>query len=36
VSFLDRYPYTKTAGELRAVGRQIFQPAGRQLMLQYV
>ena len=36
VSYLDRYPYTKTAGELRAAGRQIFQPAGRQLMLQYV
>jgi MinD-like ATPase involved in chromosome partitioning or flagellar assembly len=36
VSFLDRYPYTKTAGELRAAGRQIFQPTGRQLILQYM
>lgn len=36
VSFLDRYPYTKTAGELRAASRQIFQPTGRQLMLQCV
>ncbi len=36
VAFLERYPYTKTACDLREVGKQIAQSAGKQLMLQYV
>ena len=36
VFFLERYPYTKTACDLRDVGRQIVQPAGKQLMFQYM
>ena len=36
VSFLDRYPSTKTASDLHAVGKQIVQNAGQQLMFQYV
>ena len=34
--FLDRYPYTKTACDLRELGRQIAQPEGKQLMLRNV
>jgi len=34
--FLERYPYTKTAGDLREVGRQIVQDTGKQLMFQYM
>jgi flagellar biosynthesis protein FlhG len=36
VPFLVRYPYTKTACDLREVGKQIAQSAGKQLMLQYI
>jgi len=36
VNFLDRYPYTKTASDLRGVSKQIVQPAGKQLMFQYM
>ena len=36
VSFLERYPYTKTASDLRDLGRQIAQSAGKQLMFQYM
>lgn len=36
VTFLARYSYTKTACDLRALGKQIVQPAARQLKLQYV
>jgi len=36
VNFLDRYPYTKTAGDLRNVSKQIVQPGGEQLMFQYM
>lgn len=35
-SFVDRYPYTKTASDLREVGRQIVESAGKQLMLHNV
>jgi flagellar biosynthesis protein FlhG len=36
MSFLERYPYTKAAGDLRELGRQIVQSAGKQLMLRYM
>jgi MinD-like ATPase involved in chromosome partitioning or flagellar assembly len=36
VCFLERYPYTKTAGDLRDVGRQMVQSPGKQLMFQYM
>ncbi len=36
VCFLERYPYTKTAGDLREVGRQVAQDAGKQLIFHYV
>lgn len=36
VSFLERYPYTKTACDLRELGRQIVQSAGKQLMFRYM
>ncbi|MEN6469564.1 MAG: AAA family ATPase [Smithella sp.] len=36
VSFLDRYPCTKTASDLHAVGKQVVQNAGQQLMFQYM
>jgi len=36
VFFLERYPYTKTASDLRAVGRQIVQSTGKQLMFHYM
>lgn len=36
VSFLERYPYTKTAGDLRELGKRIVQSPGEQLMLRYV
>jgi flagellar biosynthesis protein FlhG len=36
VSFLDRYPCTKTACDLREMGKQIVQDAGKQLMFQYM
>jgi flagellar biosynthesis protein FlhG len=36
VHFLDRYSYTKTALDLRAVSKQIAQSAGRQLMFNYM
>ena len=36
VSFLDRYPCTKTACDLQAVGKQVVQNAGKQLMFQYM
>jgi flagellar biosynthesis protein FlhG len=32
VSYLERYPYTKTASDLREVGKQIVESAGKQLM----
>ncbi len=35
VAFLERYPYTKTACDLRAIGKMIAQDAGKQLMLRY-
>jgi flagellar biosynthesis protein FlhG len=35
-SFLERYPYTKTAGDLRNVGKQISHSTGRQLMFNYM
>jgi flagellar biosynthesis protein FlhG len=34
--FLERYPYTKTAGDLRKVGRHIVQDVGKQLMFHYI
>ncbi len=36
VLFLERYPYTRTACDLRDVGRQMVQPAGRQMMFNYM
>jgi flagellar biosynthesis protein FlhG len=36
VSFLERYPYTKTASDLRELGKHIVQPTGQQLMLRYM
>lgn len=36
VHFLDRYSYTKTALDLRAVSKQIAQSSGRQLMFNYM
>ena len=36
VVFLDRYAYTKTASDLRALGKEMIQPVARQMMLQYV
>ncbi len=35
VSFLDRYPYTRTAGDLRELSKQIIYSAGDQLMINY-
>jgi len=35
VSFLDRYPYTRAAGDLREVSKQIIYSAGEQLMINY-
>jgi flagellar biosynthesis protein FlhG len=35
VSFLDRYPYTRTAGDLRELSKQIIYSAGEQLMINY-
>jgi hypothetical protein len=35
VSYLERYPYTKTAGDLREVGKQIVESTGKQLMPRY-
>ncbi len=35
-AFLERYPYTKTACDLRAIGKLIAQEPGKQLMLQYM
>ncbi|MFO7568457.1 MAG: AAA family ATPase [Smithellaceae bacterium] len=34
-SFLDRYPYTKTAGDLRELSKAIVQTAGEQLLIRY-
>ncbi|MDD4240600.1 MAG: AAA family ATPase [Smithellaceae bacterium] len=36
VCFLERYSYTKTAGDLREVGKQVVHATGRQLMLHYM
>ena len=36
VSFLERYPYTKTASDLREIGKQIVESAGKQLTLRYM
>ncbi len=36
VCFLERYPYTRTACDLREVGKQMVRTTGRQLMFQYV
>ena len=36
VAFLERYPYTKTACDLREVGKLIAQEPGKQLMLRYM
>lgn len=35
VSFLDRYPYTRTAGDLRELSKQIAHSTGEQLMINY-
>jgi len=35
VSFLDRYPYTRTANDLRELGKQMMYPAGEQLQILY-
>lgn len=35
VSFLDRYPYTKTASDLRELSKQIIYSTGEQLMINY-
>lgn len=34
-SFLDRYPYTRTAADLRDMTRQIIQSTGEQLLINY-
>jgi flagellar biosynthesis protein FlhG len=34
-SFLDRYPHTRTAGDLRELSKQIMQSAGEQLLINY-
>lgn len=36
VSFLDRYPYTRTASDLRELSQQIIYSAGEQLMIHYL
>jgi flagellar biosynthesis protein FlhG len=36
VSFLERYPHTRTACDLRGVGRQIAESTGKQMTLQYM
>jgi flagellar biosynthesis protein FlhG len=35
VSFIDRYPYTRTAGDLRELGKQIIYSTGDQMMINY-
>jgi flagellar biosynthesis protein FlhG len=35
VSFLDRYPYTRAAGDLRELSKQIVHSTGEQLMINY-
>ena len=35
VSFLDRYPYTRTASDLRELSKQIMQSTGEQLLINY-
>ncbi|OPY83593.1 MAG: Flagellum site-determining protein YlxH [Smithella sp. PtaU1.Bin162] len=35
VSFLDRYPYTRTASDLRELSKQIVHSTGEQLMINY-
>jgi flagellar biosynthesis protein FlhG len=35
VSFLDRYPYTRTASDLRELSKQITHSPGEQLMINY-
>ena len=35
VSFLDRYPYTRTASDLRELSKQITHSVGEQLMINY-
>jgi flagellar biosynthesis protein FlhG len=35
VAFLERYPYTKTACDLRGIGKLMAQEPGKQLALQY-
>jgi flagellar biosynthesis protein FlhG len=34
-SFLDRYPYTRTACDLRELSKQIIQSSGEQLLINY-
>lgn len=36
VSFMERYPYTKTASDLRELGKHIVESAGKQLTLHYM
>ena len=36
VSFMERYPYTKTASDLRELGKHIVESAGKQLTLRYM
>jgi len=36
VAFLERYPYTKTACDLREVGKLVAQEPGKQLLLRYM
>jgi flagellar biosynthesis protein FlhG len=35
VSFLDRYPYTRTACDLRELSKQMMQSSGEQLLINY-
>lgn len=35
VSFLDRYPYTRAAGDLRAMSKQIIHSGGEQMVINY-
>jgi flagellar biosynthesis protein FlhG len=35
VSFLDRYPYTRAAGDLRELSKQIIYSAGEQMIINY-
>ncbi len=35
VSFLERYPYTRTAGDLRELSKSVVQTAGEQMLINY-